>query len=253
MAISSHAESRRGRARTSSTPFATTIRLPGRARHRRQRGGARRTTAGCRTRLPSIVVSTVGTGIGGGTVIDGRTLKGCAIPRWGTSAFERHERDARIRAASCAVSRRLPRGTRERRARFAARYGATLDRLPAEHEAMRDRRLLSGSTRRNHSADAIPRARRVRRRCLSSATPLLARFARPPHTLLNGYCSLGRDPMALAQVIVAPGLRASGIRRSPDVGRDGARGCRAMNAHQRTSQSTQLMEQCHENGIDVAF
>lgn len=160
---------------------------------------------GCGT----VVYVTVGTGIGGGIAVGGRTQNGSLHPEMGHIRVTRHERD-RAFAGTCPFHGDCLEGLASGPA-IAARYGATLAALPAGHEAasvvgyylgqlaamallmVSPERIVFGGGVMNHAA-LLPEIRRV------------------AATLLNGYAGLAADAAALERVIVAPGLgERSGI------------------------------------------
>ena len=80
------------------------------------------------------VYVTVGTGIGGGAVLDGRTLRGSPHPEMGHIRVARHERDTAF-AGVCPFHGDCLEGVASGPA-IVARYGAPLDALPSDHEAI---------------------------------------------------------------------------------------------------------------------
>lgn len=160
---------------------------------------------GCGT----VVYVTVGTGIGGGIVIDGRTQQGALHPEMGHIRVQRHARDGAFDGV-CPFHGDCLEGVASGPA-IVARFGAPLDALPVEHEAVgivgyylgqlaatallmvSPERIVFGGGVMNH-AGLLPEIRRV-----------AAKF-------LNGYAGLAPDAAALQHVIVAPGLgERSGI------------------------------------------
>jgi fructokinase len=158
---------------------------------------------GCGT----VVYVTVGTGIGGGIAIDGRTQNGSLHPEMGHIGVRRHERDGAF-GGLCPFHGDCLEGLASGPA-IAARYGAALDALPTEHEAasvvgfylgqlaatallmLSPERIVFGGGVMNHAA-------------------LLPAIRRAAAKLLNGYA--GIVDATLERVIVPPGLsERSGI------------------------------------------
>jgi len=83
----------------------------------------------------SVVYLTVGTGIGGGAVIDGRTLQGIGHPEMGHMRVPRHPEDLGF-AGSCPFHGDCLEGLASGTA-IRARTGAALSDLPADHPAHR--------------------------------------------------------------------------------------------------------------------
>ncbi|MBL8551266.1 MAG: ROK family protein [Hyphomonadaceae bacterium] len=79
------------------------------------------------------VYVTVGTGIGGGAVVDGRTLVGLSHPEMGHIPVARHPRDQDF-AGSCRFHGVCLEGLASGPA-ISARWGATLSELPTDHVA----------------------------------------------------------------------------------------------------------------------
>jgi fructokinase len=84
--------------------------------------------AGCG--LSSLAYLTVGTGIGGGIVIDGRAVHGAMHPEIGHIRLQRHETDDY--AGSCRFHGNCAEGLASGPA-IMARFGCSLDRLPPDH------------------------------------------------------------------------------------------------------------------------
>lgn len=83
--------------------------------------------------LRSVVYVTVGTGIGGGAVIEGRTLKGLMHPEMGHIRVQRHELDLDF-AGTCPFHGDCLEGLASGPA-ITARWGATLQELGPAHAA----------------------------------------------------------------------------------------------------------------------
>lgn len=154
---------------------------------------------GCGT----VVYVTVGTGIGGGAVVDGQTLRGSLHPEMGHIRVLRDERDRAFEGVcpfhgDCLEG--LASGTAIR-----ARYGAPLDRLarPQEAQALIGYYLgqLAANVILTLSAERIVFGGGVMR------SEGLLRFIREGAVrTLNGYPSVGADAEALERIVVAPGL-----------------------------------------------
>jgi fructokinase len=154
---------------------------------------------GCGT----VVYVTVGTGIGGGIVVDDRTLKGRLHPEIGHMLVLRHARDAAF-AGTCPFHGHCAEGLASGSA-IQARYGAPLDRLPLDHEAhgvvAHYLGQLAATILLMLSPDRIVFGGGV-----MQCEGLLANVRAVAATLLNGYAGFGRGGDALADVVVAPGL-----------------------------------------------
>jgi fructokinase len=160
---------------------------------------------GCGT----VVYVTVGTGVGGGIVVDGRTLKGYLHPEMGHIRVVRHERDAAFPGV-CPFHGDCVEGLASGPA-IEARYGAPLDRLPPGHEASRVVAHYLGQLAANVMLTLSPE-RVVFGGGVMSCEPLLREIRAAAAKALNGYAGLGSDAASLESLIVAPGLGArSGI------------------------------------------
>jgi fructokinase len=156
-----------------------------------------------------MLMITVGTGIGGGIAIDGRTHSGALHPEMGHIGVRRHARDGMF-SGLCPFHGDCLEGLASGPA-IVARYGAALGALPAEHEAtsvvgfylgqlaaaallmLSPERIVFGGGVMNHAA-------------------LLPEIRGAAATLLNGYAGIAADAAALDRIIVAPGLgERSGI------------------------------------------
>jgi fructokinase len=156
----------------------------------------------------TVVYVTVGTGIGGGIAIDGRTHNGALHPEMGHIRVARHELDGAF-GGVCPFHGDCLEGLASGPA-IAARYGAPLEQLPAEHEATRIighyLGQLAATALLMLSPDRIVFGGGVMRR-----SGLLGEVRLGAARFLNGYAGLGDAP-ALERTIVAPGLgERSGI------------------------------------------
>ena len=156
-----------------------------------------------------VVYVTVGTGIGGGIVVSGRTVHGALHPEMGHIRVLRHDRD-RERPGVCGFHGDCLEGLASGSA-ILARYGAPLDRLPAGHDApeivgyylgqLAATIVLMISPERVVFGGGVMNNERV----LIELRATAARF-------LNGYLPFAAGPAALGELIVAPGLgERSGI------------------------------------------
>jgi fructokinase len=160
---------------------------------------------GCGT----VVYITVGTGIGGGIVVEGRTLKGHLHPEMGHMRVVRHERDAEF-AGVCPFHGDCVEGLASGPA-IEARYGASLDRLPPGHEALGVIAHYLGQLAANVMLTLSPE-RVVFGGGVVRSESLLREIRAAAAKSLNGYAGFGAAESALAGVIVAPGLgERSGI------------------------------------------
>ncbi len=160
---------------------------------------------GCRT----AVYVTVGTGIGGGVVVDGRTLRGSPHPEMGHIRVARHDRDTAF-AGVCPFHGDCLEGLASGPA-IVARYGAPLDALPSDHEAIAVVGHYLGQLAANVLLMISPE-RIILGGGVMSSEPLLRETRTAAARLLNGYGGYGASAASLEQRIVAPGLgERSGI------------------------------------------
>ena len=156
-----------------------------------------------------VVYVTVGTGIGGGIVVNGRSVRGALHPEMGHIRVSRHEHDRDLPGA-CAFHGDCLEGLASGSA-IRARYGAPLDGLPAGHEApgivgyylgqLAATIVLMISPERIVFGGGVMNDDRVLTELRSTA----AQF-------LNGYLPFVSGPQSLDGLIVAPGLgERSGI------------------------------------------
>ena len=157
----------------------------------------------------TVVYVTVGTGIGGGVAVDGRTLKGSLHPEMGHIRVLRHARD-RDFAGICPFHGDCLEGLASGPA-IEARYGAPLDRLPRDHEAVRVIGYYLGQLATSIVLLLAPE-RVIFGGGVMNAEPVLHEIRAACANLLNGYAGPGADAAALDRLIVTPGLgRRSGI------------------------------------------
>jgi fructokinase len=154
---------------------------------------------GCAT----AVYVTVGTGIGGGAFFDGRTLKGLLHPEMGHIRVVRHERDAAF-AGVCPFHGDCLEGLASGPA-ILARYGAPLERLPADHEAAAVVGHYLGQLAANVLLMLSPE-RVIFGGGVMSGAPLLREIRAAAARHLNGYAGFGADAASFEPLIVAPGL-----------------------------------------------
>jgi fructokinase len=155
------------------------------------------------------VYVTVGTGIGGGAVVDGRTLRGSPHPEMGHIRVARHERDTAF-AGVCPFHGDCLEGVASGPA-IVARYGAPLDALPSDHEAIAVVGHYLGQLAANVLLMISPE-RIIFGGGVMSSEPLLRETRAAAAKLLNGYGGYGASAASLEQTIVAPGLgERSGI------------------------------------------
>jgi fructokinase len=155
------------------------------------------------------VYVTVGTGIGGGTVVDGRTLRGSPHPEMGHIRVARHELDAAF-AGVCPFHGDCLEGVASGPA-IVARYGAPLDALPSDHEAIAVVGYYLGQLTANVLLMIAPE-RVIFGGGVMNSGPLLRETRAAAARLLNGYGGYGATAGSLEQTVVAPGLgERSGI------------------------------------------
>jgi fructokinase len=156
-----------------------------------------------------VVYVTVGTGIGGGIVVGGRVVHGALHPEMGHIRVLRHERDRDVPGA-CPFHGDCLEGLASGSA-IRARYGAPLDRLPAEHEATEIVGYYLGQLAATIVLLISPQRIVFGGGVMSNArvwTELRSTAAR----FLNGYLPFAPGPSAFDELIVAPGLgERSGI------------------------------------------
>jgi fructokinase len=160
---------------------------------------------GCGT----VVYVTVGTGIGGGGVANGRTLRGALHPEMGHLRVARHALDATF-GGVCAFHGDCLEGLASGAA-IVARYGAPLHDLPPEHEARRVVGNYLGQLAASTVLMLSPE-RLIFGGGVAHDGALLPEIRAVAAKLLNGYPDPSARPAALEAVIVAPVLgERSGI------------------------------------------
>ena len=151
----------------------------------------------------SAIYVTVGTGIGGGVVVDGRTLKGLLHPEMGHIRVARHARDTGF-AGVCPYHGDCLEGLASGPA-IAARYGAPLERLPPGHEAFAVEAYYLGQLAVNVLLTLAPE-RVIFGGGVMSGEALLRETRAAAARLLNRYAGWGSDSAPLERLIVAPAL-----------------------------------------------
>ena len=137
------------------------------------------------------------------------TLRGTPHPEMGHIRVARHERDA-VFAGVCPFHRDCLEGVASGPA-IVARYGAPLEALPPDHEAVEVIGHYLGQLAANVLLIVSPE-RLVFGGGVMSGEPLLRATRAAAARLLNGYAGHGASAAALEQTIVAPGLgERSGI------------------------------------------
>lgn len=172
---------------------------------------------GCGT----VVYVTVGTGIGGGLAIDGRTHKGALHPEMGHIRVLRDARDGAF-TGTCPFHGDCLEGLASGPA-IIARYGAPLDGLPPDHEG----HVIVADYLGQLAASLVlllSPERIVFGGGVMEGTPLLDPIRAATARLLGGYAGLGTDAATLQQLIVAPGLGdRSGILGAAELAQTAAR------------------------------
>lgn len=154
---------------------------------------------GCGT----VVYVTVGTGIGGGIVVNGRTLKGALHPEMGHVRVLRHAHDTEF-AGVCPFHGDCVEGLASGPA-IAARYGTSLDRLSADHEAVGVTGHYLGQLAATIVLMLSPERVIFGGGVLGSAA-VLDSLRRAAARFVNGYAGIGTGASALDGVIVPPAL-----------------------------------------------
>lgn len=160
---------------------------------------------GCST----VVYITVGTGIGGGVCIEGRTLHGVLHPEMGHVRVRQHPLDTHF-AGCCPFHGACLEGLASGAA-IMARYGQSLDQLPSTHEAYSVLGDYLGQFATTVILLLAP-DKLVFGGGVMESVELYGRIRATAASLLNGYAGFGSTAEALESLIVAPGLgQRSGI------------------------------------------
>ena len=150
----------------------------------------------------AVVYITVGTGIGGGISIGGRTVEGAVHPEMGHVRVIRHKSDTHF-AGVCPFHGDCLEGLASGVA-IAARYGAALDQLPASHEAHELEAYYLGQLATSVILLLSPH-RLIFGGGVMQTPGLLPGIRKTAAQLLNGYAGLGAAT-ALEELIVEPQL-----------------------------------------------
>jgi fructokinase len=159
-------------------------------------------TLGAGRGCDTVVYVTIGTGIGGGIAIRGRTQRGALHPEMGHIRVPRHALDQSFRG-TCPFHGDCLEGLASGPA-IVARYGAPLDRLAPDHQALSVVSYYLGQLASNVILLLSPE-RLIFGGGVMTQPALLDGTRRATAELLNGYAGLG-DPAALASLITAPDL-----------------------------------------------
>jgi fructokinase len=152
---------------------------------------------------------TVGTGVGGGLVVHGRTVRGALHPEMGHIRVLRHERDREFEG-TCPFHGDCLEGMASGTA-IRARYGVPLSGLPAGHEAPQIIGYYLGQLAASLVLLVSPE-RIVFGGGVMAHPGLLEELRSTTARLLSGYGGAGSEPGALEALIVTPGLgERSGI------------------------------------------
>lgn len=153
--------------------------------------------------LRSLAYVTVGTGIGGGAVVNGATLTGALHPEMGHLRVVRDARDVTF-AAICPFHADCVEGLASGPA-IQARWGASLDELPAGHEAFSILGNYLGQLAVSIALLLAPE-RIVFGGGVMTGGALLPHIHERVSALLNGYLPLKRVATSMEEYISAPGL-----------------------------------------------
>ncbi len=159
--------------------------------------------------LRSLAYVTVGTGIGGGVVREGRTLRGAMHPEMGHILVRRDPRDTAF-AGTCPFHGDCLEGLASGPA-IQARWGAPLDALGAPVDALE---IIGGYLAQLVVSIALLTAceRIVIGGGVMTQAALWARIRTATRRLVNGYLPMLRDEASLADYLVPPALgERSGI------------------------------------------
>lgn len=151
----------------------------------------------------TLVYVTVGTGIGGGAVVNGGSVKGLAHPEMGHTRVVRDGRDGDF-AGVCPFHGDCLEGLASGSA-IVARYGVPLDRLPEAHEAF----SVIGNYLGQFAATAILMLsphRLVFGGGVMKNRALFPEIRATAARLLHGYAGIGATAASLEHLIVAPRL-----------------------------------------------
>jgi fructokinase len=151
----------------------------------------------------TLVYITVGTGIGGGAIVNGESVKGFLHPEMGHIRVVRDARDAGF-AGVCPFHGDCLEGLASGSA-IVARYGVALDRLPEAHEAF----AIIGNYLGQLAANAIlmlSPQRLVFGGGVMKNESLFHTIRATAARLLGGYAGIGTTAESLEQIIVAPRL-----------------------------------------------
>jgi len=157
----------------------------------------------------SLVYVTVGTGIGGGAVMEGKTLQGRLHPEMGHLLVRRHPRDLDFKG-TCPFHGDCLEGLASGPA-ISARWGTSLDQLPVDHPAYEVLGFylgqLAASAALMLSVDRVLFGGGV-----MHCTELLTHIRQATHQLLNGYLPLTSHAGYIDNFIQLPSLNdKSGI------------------------------------------
>ncbi len=151
----------------------------------------------------SLTYVTVGTGIGGGAVVNGRSLQGMLHPEMGHIRVSRDPRDLKF-AGICPFHGDCLEGLASGPA-IQARWGVALDQLAADHVAYEIIGNYLGQLATN-IALMLSSERIVFGGGVMSNGCLLPHIRRTTHDLLNAYLPHARNEDWVDQYIVPPGL-----------------------------------------------
>ncbi len=151
----------------------------------------------------TLVYVTVGTGIGGGAIVNGGSVKGLRHPEMGHIRVVRDARDVDF-AGVCPFHGDCLEGLASGSA-IVARYGVALERLPEGHEAFEIIGNYLGQLAANAILMLSPR-RLVFGGGVMKNEALFHTIRATAARLLGGYAGIGTTAESLEQIIVAPRL-----------------------------------------------
>jgi len=153
--------------------------------------------------LQSLAYVTVGTGIGGGAVVNSATLAGTLHPEMGHLRVVRDPRDTTF-PGTCPFHGDCLEGLACGPA-IESRWGAPLDKLPASHEAFA---IVGGYLGQLAASIALLLAvdRIVFGGGVMTSASLLPHVRKSASALLNGYLPVERLGASMAEYISSPGL-----------------------------------------------